>query len=58
MGSVVVSTWGYGAAFMIAGSVGVTCAFISIFLRQPKLPQSQQRTPDEDERGAAALVLD
>ena len=37
MGSVVVDNWGYGAAFMIAGSVGVACAFISIFLRQPKL---------------------
>ena len=40
---------------MIAGSVGVACAFISLFLRQPKLPQSQQRTPFEDEK---ELVLD
>jgi hypothetical protein len=29
---------------MIAGSVGVTCAFISIFLRQPKL---RKKTPTE-----------
>ena len=36
MGSVVVSNWGYGAAFMIAGSVGVACAFISL------LPASTQ----------------
>ena len=55
MGSVVVSNWGYGAAFMIAGSVGVACAFISLLLRQPKLPQSQKRTPFEDEK---ELVLD
>ena len=27
LGAVVVDTWGYGAAFMIAGSVGIACAF-------------------------------
>jgi hypothetical protein len=37
----VVANWGYGAAFMIAGSVGVACAFISIFLKQPKLKHGQ-----------------
>jgi MFS family permease len=40
LGSVVVSTWGYGAAFLIAGSTGLFCAFLSLFLRQPKLPRS------------------
>jgi MFS family permease len=57
MGSVVVETWGYGAAFMIAGTVGVCCAFVTILLRQPKLPQAQDRRP-EGEREAATLVLD
>jgi MFS family permease len=55
MGSVVVSNWGYGTAFMIAGSVGVACAFISLFLHQPKLRQAEPQTPYEDEK---ALVLD
>jgi MFS family permease len=57
MGSVVVDNWGYGTAFVIAGTVGVVCAFISIFLRQPKLPVEQRRTPQKDET-QAALVLD
>jgi len=57
MGSVVVDNWGYGSAFVIAGTVGVVCAFISIFLRQPKLPAEQRRTPKKDET-QAALVLD
>ncbi|KAA0078900.1 MFS transporter [Mycolicibacterium sp. P9-64] len=57
MGSVVVDNWGYGTAFVIAGTVGVVCAFISIFLRQPKLPVAQRRTPVKDE-SQAALVLD
>jgi MFS family permease len=57
MGSVVVDNWGYGTAFVIAGTVGVVCAFISIFLKQPKLPVEQRRTPQKDET-QAALVLD
>ena len=56
MGSVVVDNWGYGAAFMIAGSVGVACAFISLFLRQPKLPQSQQRTAVRGREGAGTRL--
>nr|VTO96447.1 Oxalate:formate antiporter [Mycobacterium riyadhense] len=39
MGSLVVDAWGYRAAFVIAGSVGVGCAVLAIFLRRPKLPQ-------------------
>jgi MFS family permease len=57
MGSVVVDNWGYGTAFVIAGTVGVVCAFITIFLKQPKLPAEQRRTPQKDET-QAALVLD
>ncbi|WP_029113119.1 OFA family MFS transporter [Mycobacterium sp. URHB0044] len=58
MGSVVVDNWGYDAAFMIAGTVGVCCAFISILLKQPKLPKGE-RTPDKTkENESAALVLD
>jgi MFS family permease len=55
LGSVVVSNWGYGTAFMIAGSVGIACAFISLLLRQPKLPVSAQPTPapDQDKQGRA-----
>ena len=49
LGSVVVSSWGYGTAFMIAGSVGIACAFISLLLRQPKLPVSEQPTPSTDQ---------
>ncbi|WP_245722217.1 OFA family MFS transporter [Nocardia crassostreae] len=49
LGSVVVSTWGYGTAFTIAGTVGVVCAFLSILLRQPKLPV-QQRLPEPEPR--------
>ena len=45
LGAVVVDTWGYGTAFVIAGSVGVACAFISIFLRQPKLPTHAPTEP-------------
>ena len=65
LGSVVVSTWGYGAAFMIAGSVGIVCAFITLLLRQPKLPESEQPTSVKDEyqhgrqeQEAASLALD
>ncbi|MDT5076995.1 MAG: hypothetical protein QOJ80_1632 [Mycobacterium sp.] len=65
LGSVVVSNWGYGAAFMIAGSVGIGCAFITLLLRQPKLPASQQPTSVKDEyqhgrheQEAASLALD
>jgi MFS family permease len=64
LGSVVVSNWGYGAAFMIAGSVGVGCAFITLLLRQPKLPESEHSTSGKDEHPkgrqeeAASLTLD
>jgi MFS family permease len=64
LGSVVVSNWGYGAAFMIAGSVGIVCAFVTLLLRQPKLSESQQPGSVTDENQgrqkeeAASLALD
>jgi MFS family permease len=59
MGSVVVDNWGYGAAFMIAGSVGVTCAFLSILLRQPKLKHPEPTRPtDPTQAEARVLVVD
>jgi hypothetical protein len=55
----VVDTWGYGAAFGIAGSVGVACAFLSILLRQPKLKQPAPVRPgDTTEVDAKVLVVD
>jgi MFS family permease len=53
LGSVVVSTWGYGAAFMIAGSVGVGCAFVTLLLRQPKLRPEERLTPATSKPGHA-----
>ncbi|MET0473814.1 MAG: OFA family MFS transporter [Mycobacterium sp.] len=60
MGSVVVSNWGYGAAFVIAGSVGIGCAFITLLLRQPKLPESERPTlvKDGQTEKEASLALD
>jgi MFS family permease len=58
LGSVVVDKWGYDAAFMIAGTVGICCAFIAILLRQPRLGQPQELTPDEKEVAPPALILD
>ncbi|HVQ50580.1 MAG TPA: OFA family MFS transporter [Mycobacterium sp.] len=59
LGAVVVDTWGYGTAFVIAGSVGVVCAFISIFLRQPKLPTPADVPPiDAAPIKERALVVD
>jgi MFS family permease len=59
LGAVVVDTWGYGAAFGIAGSVGVACAFLSILLRQPKLKQPAPARPgDTTEVEAKVLVVD
>jgi hypothetical protein len=51
---------------MIAGTVGIVCAFITLLLRQPKLPVSQQPTVKDDYQGkhgrqeqeAASLALD
>ncbi|AWT51164.1 MFS transporter [Mycolicibacterium smegmatis] len=50
MGSVVVSAWGYGAAFIIAGSVGVACAFLTLLLKQPKLPKSERLAAEDPAR--------
>lgn len=49
LGSLVVDTWGYRAAFIIAGSIGLCAAVLSAFLRRPDLPQptatAARRTP-------------
>ena len=59
LGAVVVDTWGYGTAFVIAGSVGIVCAFISVFLRQPKLPTPADVAPiDVAPIKERALVVD
>jgi hypothetical protein len=66
MGSVVVSNWGYGTAFIIAGTVGIVCAFITLLLRQPKLSPSEQaeqlastkEKQGHQEQEAASLALD
>src|SRR3954466_4167937 len=59
LGAVVVDTWGYGAAFGIAGSVGIACAFISILLRQPKFKESPPTQPsDPTQVEAKVLVVD
>ncbi|MET0454291.1 MAG: OFA family MFS transporter [Mycobacterium sp.] len=44
-GSMVVGAWGYGAAFMIAGCIGIGCGLLALLLRQPQL----------SDRGIAAL---
>src|SRR4029077_18174906 len=61
MGAVVVDTWGYGAAFIIAGSVGIACAFLTILLRQPKLKQETPIRPEPTQPtpvDAKVLVVD
>ncbi|MDT5181314.1 MAG: hypothetical protein QOJ95_5512, partial [Mycobacterium sp.] len=54
-----------GAAFVIAGSVGIACAVITLFLRQPKVPEVPGSRPirpqDRVKRGhpeEASLALD
>jgi len=59
LGAVVVDTWGYGAAFGIAGSVGIACAFLSVLLRQPKLKEPTPARPtDPTQVEAKVLVVD
>jgi hypothetical protein len=44
---------------VIAGSVGIVCAFISVFLRQPKLPTPADVAPiDVAPIKERALVVD
>jgi hypothetical protein len=43
---------------MIAGSVGIACAFISVLLRQPKLPQHTQAPTEPTPVDAKVLVVD
>ncbi|GIJ45428.1 MFS transporter [Virgisporangium aliadipatigenens] len=36
LGAVVVAAWGYGGAFILAGSIGLFAGGLSLFLRRPK----------------------
>ena len=63
LGSVVVSNWGYGTAFTIAGTVGIVCAFLSLLLRQPKLKGVEPVPPPasrlrQEEEATPSLALD
>jgi len=64
LGSVVVSNWGYGTAFTIAGTVGIVCAFLSLLLRQPQLKDTERtitptdRPGSKDREAEASLALD
>jgi MFS family permease len=64
LGSVVVSNWGYGTAFTIAGTVGIVCAFLSLLLRQPKLKAEDRVTPPtrgrarQEEEATPSLAMD
>ncbi|MFG1927295.1 OFA family MFS transporter [Cryptosporangium sp. NPDC048952] len=35
LGAVVVAAWGYGGAFILAGTIGIVTAFLAMLLRQP-----------------------
>jgi len=49
MGAVVVATWSYGGAFILAGSTGLFAAALSLLLRQPRpAPAAEEPTPDRD----------
>jgi MFS family permease len=46
MGAVVVASWGYEGAFVLAGSIGLASAVLAMFLRQPGRQQARQIEPD------------
>ena len=50
LGAVVVDTWGYGAAFVIAGSVGIACAFLSRSAAPAQAEASQRAAQPTDRR--------
>ncbi|GGK11066.1 MFS transporter [Streptomyces camponoticapitis] len=41
MGAVVVGAWGYGGAFVLAGSISLFAAFVALFLHQPGRPKGK-----------------
>jgi MFS family permease len=46
MGAVVVASWGYEGAFVLAGSIGLASAVLAMFLRQPGRRQAREIEPD------------
>ncbi|MGW3247497.1 OFA family MFS transporter [Streptomyces sp. NPDC001070] len=46
LGSVVVNAWGYGGAFMLAGSIGLFTGGLSLLLRQPGRPRVKDIRPN------------
>jgi predicted MFS family arabinose efflux permease len=45
MGAVVVASWGYEGAFVLAGSIGLASAVLAMFLRQPGRRQAGEIEP-------------
>jgi MFS family permease len=46
VGAVVVSSWGYGGAFALAGSIGLASAVLALFLRAPGRPGAKRVVPN------------
>jgi MFS family permease len=46
MGSVVVSAWGYGGAFSLAGGTALLSGAIALFLHQPGMPRKSSIKPN------------
>jgi MFS family permease len=44
LGSVVVGSWGYGGAFILAGSIGLGSGVLALLLRRPR-PETGTRAP-------------
>lgn len=46
LGSMVVASWGYHGAYLMAGCAGLAAAGLSLFLRQPGRPRLRKITPN------------
>lgn len=46
VGAVVVSAWGYGGAFALAGGIGLGSAVLALFLRAPGRPAAKRIVPN------------
>jgi MFS family permease len=58
LGAVVVDSWGYGAAFGIAGAVGLASAVRPLLLRQPTLTASTPTRPGDPTQSEKVLAVD
>jgi MFS family permease len=45
LGAVVVGVWGYGGAFILAGSIGLFTGGLSLLLHQPGRPRTKNKSP-------------